>query len=370
MYIDFHGHSMKRNVFSYGCRETAKDQDSRKINFLAKMIPVLLHKRNQMFSLADSRYRIDKCKAGTARVVAFREMKIIASYTIESSFYGPDHSAQLENKAPKIGEISKDVHMSRNHLEIIGKDICKLLTTFLGGKIFRKRVKTVIQVLKQNRKIKTENISGLNFSKTVENNPVDTESDSSEYETENEDFNVNECLDNIDFSFLSDLDEHSDSESGSGGSDLDHINPEDIITLPTEESPKEILPPKLTRPEHKPIIKRSGSNERVAIIRPASVQPRKNSSAAPLAKLKLRVVDPCIQNIDSPGRFVSHINNLHKLFNNNQITKREEKKLAPLKTKMFLDNSFNEPRIKPAQIRVTNTGGGFRSSPVHIKTDN
>ncbi|CAG9316009.1 unnamed protein product [Blepharisma stoltei] len=372
MYIDFHGHSMKRNVFSYGCREIGKDLDIKKTNFVAKMVPVLMSNRNKLFSLSDSKFRIEKCKAGTARVVAFKEMKIIASYTIESSFFGPYHSACLENRVPYKGEVSKDPHIEKHHLATIGKDVCKLLTTFISGFLFRRRAKRVIKILKSRRKAKVQVCEEVQ-----EEAEEDSESSNgSEYASDEEDFNMNEALNGLDYSFMSDnrSDEEDDS-SGSGGSNYASSDREDVYTLPTEESPKDVLmPPRLSRREQKP-IKRSGSNERVSIIRPASVQPRKNSSAAPLAKLKLRVVEHYPNVLDSPARFDinEQINNVHKMLkfqHSVSIAKRDAKKgFAPLKAKMFLDQSLQEPKVKVPQVRVTNTGGGFRSSPVQIKGD-
>jgi cytosolic carboxypeptidase protein 2/3 len=55
------------------------------------MMPLLCcHKAPNHFKFADCRFRIEKCKESTARVVIFREFNIMNAFTLESSFFGKE----------------------------------------------------------------------------------------------------------------------------------------------------------------------------------------------------------------------------------------------------------------------------------------
>ena len=143
LFCDMHGHSMRKNVFVYGCSE----RQDRKRAALVKLVPLLLHQRNRIFSFQDSRFRMEKAKEATARLVAFREMNILNSYTLEASFCGPAHSAALENRNPAPGESSGNTQMTQSHLLSLGKDLCKTLLTFLNPRIFRRKLTELTALL-------------------------------------------------------------------------------------------------------------------------------------------------------------------------------------------------------------------------------
>jgi cytosolic carboxypeptidase protein 2/3 len=46
--------------------------------------------KNDLFKLKDCRFRVEKCKESTARVVVFREFNIVNSFTLECSFFGKE----------------------------------------------------------------------------------------------------------------------------------------------------------------------------------------------------------------------------------------------------------------------------------------
>eukprot|EP00941_MAST-03F_sp_MAST-3F-sp1_P000147 g147.t1 len=54
----------------------------------AMVFPLLLAKETSMFSFAESRFTVHKSKAGTGRVVVYKECQVPAAYTLESSFCG------------------------------------------------------------------------------------------------------------------------------------------------------------------------------------------------------------------------------------------------------------------------------------------
>lgn len=59
------------------------------------MIPLLCCHKNKNFSFKDCRFRVEKCKESTARVVVFREFNIMNSFTLECSFYGKEENQDL-----------------------------------------------------------------------------------------------------------------------------------------------------------------------------------------------------------------------------------------------------------------------------------
>ena len=60
---------------------------------------------NSVFAFKDCWFNIDKCKESTARVVCFKELGILNSFTLETSFYGPENPDNLIRKS------DSDLHM-------------------------------------------------------------------------------------------------------------------------------------------------------------------------------------------------------------------------------------------------------------------
>lgn len=138
LYLDIHGHSMKKNVFLYGCDpyEQQHSKASAKANALgddkfamlqrklfSRLFPRILCEPPSAgsvsnFQFRDCSYTIQKSKAGTGRVVCWRSMGILAAYTIEISFCG--NGDNLESKiikkslqsATKAAQATKDVERS------------------------------------------------------------------------------------------------------------------------------------------------------------------------------------------------------------------------------------------------------------------
>lgn len=105
LYLDFHGHSWKKNSFVYGCNVKGIDYDNWWKNAMISVYPLLLARINQIFAFKDCRFNIDKSKESTARVVCFWELGILNSFTLETTFYGPDCPESLNWKS------DSDIHM-------------------------------------------------------------------------------------------------------------------------------------------------------------------------------------------------------------------------------------------------------------------
>jgi hypothetical protein len=80
LYCDFHGHSRKQNVFMYGCDNKADPT----MRLHERVFPMMLHKNApSKFSFSDCSFKVQKSKEGTGRIVMWREMGIMNSYTME-----------------------------------------------------------------------------------------------------------------------------------------------------------------------------------------------------------------------------------------------------------------------------------------------
>ncbi|XP_054999544.1 cytosolic carboxypeptidase 4 [Sorex araneus] len=96
VFCDFHGHSQKKNVFIYGCsaQETlwqagspvgtgALEEDGS-----YRVLPQILDKLAPAFTLSSCSFLVEKSRASTARVVVWRELGVVRSYTMEASYCG------------------------------------------------------------------------------------------------------------------------------------------------------------------------------------------------------------------------------------------------------------------------------------------
>ena len=88
LYCDMHGHSRKQNCFFYGCTYKNYEHEGRIKNAYLRVIPLLCCHKNSKFAFNECRFRIEKQKETTARVVVFREFNIPNSFTMECSFFG------------------------------------------------------------------------------------------------------------------------------------------------------------------------------------------------------------------------------------------------------------------------------------------
>lgn len=107
---DLHGHSRKKNIFMYGCTGRARLKE--------RVFPKLLEKCSEIFSFNDCVFGIQKSKEATARIVIWREMGIINSYTLEASFCGSDFGRHA------------DFHFNTEHYQEIAHNFCDALNEF------------------------------------------------------------------------------------------------------------------------------------------------------------------------------------------------------------------------------------------------
>ncbi|CAG9319713.1 unnamed protein product [Blepharisma stoltei] len=159
MFCDMHGHGKKKNVFMYGCGVKSYDMIDMRRNLLAKVIPHLLNKKNSLFSYNDSRFRCEKSKVTTARIVVYSQFEVSHSYTMEASFFGPKNPRALGESS------SGDSHMNESHLETLGRDLCKLCLIFTSNRVYMQRVRNTNEFL---RRILFNRLKSLNKPQNLE----------------------------------------------------------------------------------------------------------------------------------------------------------------------------------------------------------
>ncbi|XP_017783934.1 PREDICTED: cytosolic carboxypeptidase 2-like [Nicrophorus vespilloides] len=114
MYCDLHAHSRKHNIFMFGC-ECRKGVD-RKLH--EQVFPLMLHKNAaDKFCFENCKFKIQKCKEGTGRVVMWM-MGISNSFTMEASFGGTTIGGRAET------------HFNTLDYEQMGRSFCQTLLDF------------------------------------------------------------------------------------------------------------------------------------------------------------------------------------------------------------------------------------------------
>ena len=106
LYTDVHGHSRSKNAFMYGCTVNALDPHSNKSNATIKALPYFIGQRNKLFRFNQCNFAVEREKEATARIVLFRELSLMQSFTLEVSFYG----GEALSKGPSgcVGEEEED----------------------------------------------------------------------------------------------------------------------------------------------------------------------------------------------------------------------------------------------------------------------
>ena len=136
MCCDFHGHSRNMDCFMYSC----VDPDSSLNNVIIRACPTAVDRAIPIFNYRECKFAVERDKENTARVVLFKELGILASFTLESTFYGSDF---LKRAKPGVGQIvpkeelqaqaarygvsaaRKDISIDEGHLTLVGEDFVR-----------------------------------------------------------------------------------------------------------------------------------------------------------------------------------------------------------------------------------------------------
>jgi hypothetical protein len=88
--------------------------------------------KNKIFKLKDCRFRIEKNKESTARVVLFKELHIYNSFTLECSFFAKDSNEMEKNV---LGKMIKQPpqQITLEEYQSLGSTVCQTLQNYLPG---------------------------------------------------------------------------------------------------------------------------------------------------------------------------------------------------------------------------------------------
>uniref|UniRef100_A0A8C5J454 ATP/GTP binding protein like 1 n=1 Tax=Junco hyemalis TaxID=40217 RepID=A0A8C5J454_JUNHY len=106
VFCDYHGHSQKKNVFLYGCsiKETLWQAGCMVDTAVVtedvgyRTLPKILDKVAPAFVMNSCSFLVEKSRASTARVVVWKEMGVLRSYTMESTYCSCSHGLYRVSK--------------------------------------------------------------------------------------------------------------------------------------------------------------------------------------------------------------------------------------------------------------------------------
>ncbi|XP_036356963.1 cytosolic carboxypeptidase 1 isoform X2 [Octopus sinensis] len=122
IYCDLHGHSQKKNIFLYGCSPLKSwqtlDADNPTYHewgedISYQILPYILNQTAAAFSLEDSQFHVEEIKETSARVVVWRQLGVVNSYCMESTFCGFDQGTY------------RNTQVSTHHLQEMGRQFCE-----------------------------------------------------------------------------------------------------------------------------------------------------------------------------------------------------------------------------------------------------
>jgi Zinc carboxypeptidase/Cytosolic carboxypeptidase N-terminal domain len=248
LFCDLHGHSIKRNVFFYGCNLNPLEPDQAKKNIMAKLIPFILSKKNKLVSYKDSKFRMQKSKESTARIVAYKQLGIINSLTIEASFYGPSDLASFKDSRD-------DYHMTLNDLKSVGRDLCLVCLGFVSPYAITKNLISLSNYIRGTKSVKSVN----------NQNPIEGPLENNKFlirkELQSEIINNVSYWDNIvvnDIDYLSENSDPSDASANNEDEKIEFFEPKKVPNRKNSKSPsytrfnKKNLHPKIEKKQLTP----------------------------------------------------------------------------------------------------------------------
>ena len=125
MFVDIHGHSVKHNLFMYGCDTAYWGRDGDKNappcpheKYAERVFPNMMTLTSSAFSLEDSHFVVEKTKERTGRVIAWREFGITNAFTLEASLCGAGDGKRCTAQYTEVD------------LKGMGRSFCLALTMF------------------------------------------------------------------------------------------------------------------------------------------------------------------------------------------------------------------------------------------------
>ena len=119
----------------YGCVSAQSDLNHHKNNNIIRIVPYLFSQKSKYVSFPDCKFANERDKEATARLVMFKELNILNSYTLESTFYGV--VPQKSNKKKIF--IEDEAQIKAEELVSVGMEFCSTLVQIVNSKILKKK---------------------------------------------------------------------------------------------------------------------------------------------------------------------------------------------------------------------------------------
>lgn len=133
LFTDYHAHSKKRDAFFFG--NTSKN---RFLRLSTRVFPLLVSKHSEnLINYNFCTFSLGKMKQSTARVVAYKDLKIMNSFTLEASMCGPSFD---------------DVHFRTTDYEKMGRYVCEALMYYEDKPYIQKLMLQLSQMHHQREK--------------------------------------------------------------------------------------------------------------------------------------------------------------------------------------------------------------------------
>lgn len=129
----------------------ACDQEGTPSEGIEKIFPHILSCTSPIFDYNACRYNIEKSKEGTARVVLCKELGILNSFTLESTYCGTDLTERRQ--------------ITIRDLETLGVDFCKALNQLLQNQAFAEPEESLFNSIQKPKKPLKKIKSTLNIVK-------------------------------------------------------------------------------------------------------------------------------------------------------------------------------------------------------------
>jgi hypothetical protein len=113
LYCDLHGHSRKQNSFIYGCNRAANGGFNSWTK--VRLLPRILARNNCVFDINACKFKVEKSKMGTGRIVVWKDFEVTNSFTLENSFHGYDYAHDFkEFTISDFKKLGADIILSLN----------------------------------------------------------------------------------------------------------------------------------------------------------------------------------------------------------------------------------------------------------------
>lgn len=95
----------------YGCNRAANGGFNSWTK--VRLLPRILAKLNPVFDIISSKFKVEKGKLGTGRVVIWKEFEVTNSFTLENSFHGFDYGEVFkEFQVEDLKKLGSDMILS------------------------------------------------------------------------------------------------------------------------------------------------------------------------------------------------------------------------------------------------------------------